>query len=119
MKIEIKKDPRYPIDVKKVRQMAKEILKDNNVSEEVELSLNFVGKRKAKKLNQQYRNKDYIPGVLSFPMHEEGPDGTLQLGDVMVCFPEARAEARKRERLVIEIIREWLEHGIDNLVNKS
>lgn len=116
MKIDIKKDPRYPIDIKKVRQIAKEILKESDVSGDVELSLNFVGKRKAKKLNQQYRNKDYIPGVLSFPMQEQSPDGKLQLGDVMVCYPEARAEARKRERLVIEIIREWLEHGIDNLL---
>lgn len=117
MKIGIKKDPRYPIDVKKVRQIAEEILKEKNISEKVELSLNFVGKRKAKKLNQQYRDKDYIPGVLSFPMQEQGPDGKLQLGDVMVCYPEARTEARKRERLVIEIIREWLEHGIGNLID--
>lgn len=117
MKIEIKKDPRYPIDVKKVRQLAEEILEERGVSKNVELSLNFVGKRKARKLNQQYRNKDYIAGVLSFPMHEQGPDGKLRLGDVMICFPEARAEARKRERLVIEIIKEWLEHGINNLID--
>lgn len=117
MKIEIKKDPRYPIDVKRVRQLTKEVLKENDISGSVELSLNFVGKRKAKKLNREYRGKDYIPGVLTFPMHEKGPDGQLRLGDVMICFPKARAEARKRERLVIEIIREWLEHGISNLIN--
>ncbi len=117
MRIDIKKDPRYPIDIKKVRQITEQILKEKNISGPIELSLNFVGKRKAKKLNQQYRNKDYIPGVLSFPMHEKGPDGKLQLGDVMICYPEARTEARKRERLVIEILEEWLEHGINNLVD--
>ena len=118
MNIQIKKDPRYPIDVKKVRQLAKDILSQNNIDDKATLSINFVGKRKEKKLNEDYRDKDYIPGVLSFPMHEQTPDGSLQLGDVMICFPEARKEARKRERLVIEIVEEWLDHGIDNLVNK-
>ncbi len=119
MKILIKKDPRYPLDVKKIRQIAKDILGENNLPEEIELSLNFVGKRKAKELNQDYRNKEYIPKVLSFPLHEKGPDQVLRLGDIVVCFPLARKEARQRQRMVNEIIKELLEHGIGNIISNS
>lgn len=117
MKILVKKDPRYPLDVKEIRRIAKEILKEYDLPDEVELSINFVGKRKAKDLNQDYRNEDYIPKVLAFPMNEKGPDEVRRLGDIVICFPLARKEARQRQRMVNEIIKELLEHAIDNLIN--
>lgn len=119
MKVLIKKDPRYPLDLKKIRQKAKEILTSFGLSDNVELSLYFVGTRKAKELNQTYRKMDYIPEVLSFSMNEEGPDGILRLGDVVICFPKARDLAAKRSRMVEEIIAELLEHGIKNLITAS
>ena len=116
MKVLIKKDPRYPLDLKKIRQKAKEILASFGLSDKVELSLYFIGTRKAKELNQTYRKMDYIPEVLSFSMNEKGPDGVLRLGDLVICFPKARDLAMKRNRMVEEIIAELLEHGIKNLV---
>jgi probable rRNA maturation factor len=116
MRILIKKDPRYPLDVKEIRSIAKSILSNYDLPDEIELSINFVGKRKAKSLNEDYRNKDYIPKVLAFPMNEKGPDGVLRMGDLVICFPLARKEARKRQRMVSEIIEELLEHGINNLI---
>jgi probable rRNA maturation factor len=118
MKILIKKDPRYPLDIKEIRKIAQDILDKYQFPDEVELSLNFVGKRKAKELNEDYRNKEYIPKVLAFPLHEKGPDNVLRIGDIVVCFPLARKEARQRQRMVSEIIEELLEHGIGNLVAK-
>lgn len=115
MRILIKKDPRYPINLKRVRQITSRILDEKKWGDKVEISLNFVGKRKAKKLNKEYRRKDYIPEVLAFPMGDTAPDGKVMIGDVVICYPLARAEARRRERLVIEIIAELLEHGIGNL----
>ncbi len=115
-RILIKKDPRYPLDVKEMREIVKDILKEYDLAEEIELSVNFVGKRKAKNLNKDYRDMDYIPKVLAFPMEEQSPEGRKLLGDVVVCFPLARKEARQRKRMVNEIIEELLEHGIDNLI---
>ncbi len=117
MKILIKKDPRYPLEIKKIRQIARKILAGYQMGDEMELSINFVGKRKAKSLNKDYRDKTYIPKVLAFPMNEQLPDGRTLIGDVVICFPLARQEARQRQRLVNEIIEELLEHGISNLVN--
>lgn len=116
MKVLIKKDPRYPLDLKSIRQKAKDILASANVGQETELSILFVGKRKAQQLNETFRKMKYTPEVLAFPMGEKGPDGLLRLGDVVICFPLAREQARKRERMVGEIIAELLEHGINNLL---
>ena len=116
MKVLIKKDPRYPLNLKNIRRNAKEILASLGLGEKVELSIFFVGARKAKWLNENYRKMDYIPEVLSFSLNEKGPDGVLRLGDVVICFPKARETALKRSRMVEEIIRELLEHGIKNLV---
>lgn len=117
MRVLIKKDPRYPLNLKNIRNVAKELLSASGLSNKTELSIFFVGKRKAKTLNQTYRRMTYVPEVLSFPMGENGPDGFLRLGDVVICFPMAREEARKRERMVEEIIGEFLDHGIKNLVS--
>jgi len=116
MKILIKKDPRYPLDLKAIRKKSKEILKKHELDDNTELSILFVGKRKAKKFNQLFRQMDYIPEVLAFPMHEFGPDKVLRLGDVLICFPLARDYARKRNKMVQNVIDEYLEHGIKNLV---
>ncbi|MBU2592297.1 MAG: rRNA maturation RNase YbeY [Patescibacteria group bacterium] len=116
VKVLIKKDPRYPVNLKNVRRKITEILADFKPDENLEVSLVFVGKRKAKELNEGYRKMDYIPEVLAFPMNEFGPDGVLRLGDLVICFPLAREVAIKREKLVEEIIFELLEHGMGNLV---
>lgn len=116
MKILIKKDPRYLLKLKKIRSTTREILESLKVGDDVELSLNFVGIRKAKKLNQDYRKMEYIPEVLAFPMNEKCPDGLVRLGDVVICFPLVREQAMKRDRMIEEIIKELLEHGIGNLL---
>ena len=116
MKVLIKKDPRYPLNLKSIRQKAKDILISVGLGQKTELSLFFIGKRKAKKMNQTFRKMDYVPEVLAFPMGERGQDGLLRLGDVVICFPLAREQARKRERMVEDIIGELLEHGINNLL---
>lgn len=116
MKILIKKDPRYSLDLREIRQITRRILAEYDLPKNLELSLNLVGKRKAKSLNEDYRNKDYVPKVLSFPMNEKTPEGKFVLGDIVICFPLAREEARKRQRLVNEIIEELLIHGVENLI---
>tara|TARA_B100000508_G_scaffold139986_1_gene139569 strand:+ start:5314 stop:5688 length:375 start_codon:yes stop_codon:yes gene_type:complete len=47
----------------------------------------FVGKTRARTLNQTTRNKDYVPNVLSFPL-------TKQCGEVYLCPEVAAREAK-------------------------
>lgn len=53
-----------------------------------ELSLVFVGKKRATLLNQKYRQKTYTPNVLSFPI-------TDNTGEIFICPPVAEKEASK------------------------
>ncbi len=43
-------------------------MKDDILGSEYRLSLVFIGASRAQSLNKQYRNKDYTPNVLSFPL---------------------------------------------------
>lgn len=53
-----------------------------------ELSLTFVGSKRARDLNQQYRSKDYTPNVLSFPL-------APQIGEIFITPQVAKREAPK------------------------
>lgn len=50
-----------------------------------ELSLVFVGEKAAKKLNQDYRQGDYVPNVLSFPLSESA-------GEIFICLKKIKKE---------------------------
>lgn len=52
------------------------------------LSLVFVGKERAKKLNKQWRGKEYAPNVLSFPLSKTE-------GEVYLCPAVAFTQAKK------------------------
>jgi probable rRNA maturation factor len=53
-----------------------------------ELSLTFVGETRAQSLNKQYRNKEYVPNVLSFPLD-------TQAGEIYITPKVAEKEAHK------------------------
>ncbi|NQV93216.1 rRNA maturation RNase YbeY [Candidatus Kaiserbacteria bacterium] len=42
-------------------------IKESILGKNYDLSLVFIGDRRAKTLNQKYRKKDYVPDILSFP----------------------------------------------------
>lgn len=84
---------------------------------ETELSLYFVGVKKAKKLNLKYRQKNYIPQVLGFPLNKEADsDGWLRLGDIVICTPKLKYESKFLHKKQSEILSDWIKHGIENLL---
>lgn len=72
----VKQYPRLPY-----KEIALAILGDD-----YDLSLVFVGPTRAQTLNQTYRQKDYIPNVLSFPVDH-------LLGEIFICPAVAKKEA--------------------------
>ncbi len=68
--------PSYPY------QAIKEII----LGEKYELSLTFIGKTRARSLSLTYKNKDYFPNVLSFPL-------TDNHGEIFICPEIADREA--------------------------
>ena len=53
-----------------------------------ELSLTFIGRKRAQRLNKEHRKKNYVPNVLSFPLSD-------QVGDIFICPDVADREAEK------------------------
>jgi probable rRNA maturation factor len=98
-----------------LKKIAQSILALVNQAE-AELSLVLVGNAEIKKLNAQYRHKDYATDVLSFPI-----DGTLAaanrlLGDVIISVEKAREQAKERGGTGNEEMVTLLIHGIVHLL---
>lgn len=84
---------------------------------DVELSIVFVGRDRAKKLNIDYRQKSYIPQVLGFPMSKEKDvDGLIRLGDVVICTQKLKYESVFLKKNIEDVLGEWMVHGVENLV---
>jgi len=107
---------RYPFARRLIREKIKKFLSTVGL-DDVEVSLAIVGIRKVQALNRQYRQINKAGLVLSFPLDEtRGPDGILRLGDVVICYPEARQKAAQEKKMVDEVIWELVEHGLKNLI---
>jgi len=116
--IEIKHPKNWGLSWRLVNKLAIRALKHFGYNEkEVELSVYFVGRDKAKKLNIDYRQKSYIPQVLGFPMSKEKDvDGIIHLGDIVICTQKLKYESVFLNKKIEVVLREWLVHGVENLV---
>lgn len=100
-----------------VEKLAKKSLKEKGFDEDVELSIYFVGRKKAHDLNIKYRQKDYYPQVLGFPMSKEKDvDGRIRLGDIVICTQKLKYEVVFQKSTLEKVLYEWLLHGIDDLL---
>ena len=120
VKILIKSDHRYPVERRRIRQKVEKTLRKKGLTEDIELSISFVGDRKMKQLNTSYRKKKGTTDVLSFSLLEEETfpiqDDILRLGDIVVSYPQARKQASQYNVLVDEEIDKLVEHGLLHLL---
>lgn len=120
IKVLIQADSRYPVDRKRIRKKAQQILQARGVTSNTEVNVVVVGDRKMKQLNRQYRHLDQTTDVLSFGQKEGEvnfpPSQKLLLGDVVISFPQARKQAAQYNILVDEEIDKLVEHGLLHLL---
>lgn len=124
--IDIKSDSRYPIDRKKIRQVVVKQLKRAGIKEGVAVSIAIVGNRKMRGLVKKFLDEEKLHSVLAFPLENTGggagvgfispPGENLQLGDVVVSYPEALKQAIKKNILVEEQLEELVRHGVSCLL---
>ena len=69
------------------KEIPYETIKNDILGKRYSLSLTFVGKSRARKINQATRKKDYSPNVLSFPLD-------TNCGEIVLCPEVARTEAK-------------------------
>ena len=107
----------WGLDEALVEKLSKKALVEKGYKENVELSVYFVGRKKAKDLNVSFRKMTYIPQVLGFPMSKEKDvDGKIRLGDIMICTQKLKYEVRFQKSTLEKILYEWLVHGVENLL---
>lgn len=107
MKINFEKVPlRYRGMITKLYNFALNYTK--NDMEDAITSVSFTDEKNIKKLNNEYRKVDKVTDVLSFPMldivypqklqdftQEFSPDGTLYIGDVVICKNVAKRQSKE------------------------
>ena len=120
----VTRQSRYPADGKALKERVRKVLVDRGVTD-VQVSIALVGARKMKDLAVKYlgeKEDDEVHEVLSFPYAESKNDfitpveSGLHLGDVVICYPEARKIAIKRNRMMDDVLGELAEHGTLHLL---
>ena len=84
-KVEIKnttkiKTPALPLDA----------LKSDILGNDYNLSVVFVGEKRARNINKKWRNKSYTPNTLSFPLSKTD-------GEIIICLNVSIQEAKERK----------------------
>ncbi len=122
--INILADAKYPLDRGGMRKGLVKIFTDHKLTENVEMAVLMVGKRKMTSLHIEHMNLAGPTDVLSFPLIDQdddrpfvaSPDEILRLGDVVVCYPVAVEEALEKQ-IKLDIQLQFLaEHGLMHLL---
>lgn len=102
-----------------VEKLSQKALKEKDYCNDVELSVLFVGRKKAKDLNINYRKMSYIPQVLGFPMSlNKDVDGKIRLGDIVICTQKLKYEVKFQKSTLEKVLYDWLLHGVENLLKE-
>lgn len=102
------------------------VLKHEFIKVDGEVSLLFVDNDKIQSLNKEYRKKDSITDVLSFPQYESIKENGIQepfvyLGDIVISLDQAKSQANEFshtiEREIVYLVVHSLLHllGYDHL----
>ncbi len=107
MEVGIKNFTSFAINKELVLQKVKLALKEEKEKGKVfpsyNISLAFVSPQKARRINKIYRQKSYVPDVLSFPFSEDN-----LLGEIIICpqkvkennsfLPQKEGQKDKKEK---------------------
>lgn len=126
----------------KAAEAALEIVSKENSSlrqaqDRIEISLAIVGNGRMRRLNKMYRKKNRVTDVLAFdnksvlrylakafPRLKKGedikfiepPDDVKRLGEIVICYPEAKKQAKRLGHSLEKELAILLAHGILHLV---
>jgi probable rRNA maturation factor len=99
--VEVRNDTRFAVDLDAVEALVRAVLKAEGVLDG-ELGVRFVGERRMRALNREYRAEDSVTDVLAFPLEDDddrvrggGEAGAppRMFGDVIVCMLRAERQA--------------------------
>ena len=105
----------------RVRKVVRQVLKAEGVPSPYEVSLVFTDSETVRQLNREYRGVDEPTDVLAFYMLPQKiadssfvlpPDGVTRLGEVIISYPQAVAQAREQGHSLERELALLVIHGI-------
>jgi len=135
--LEIHNFTQNKIDEKLFQLVAETVLKVIGIKDKTEISLAVVGDGRMRKLNKMYRARNRVTDVLAFanksvipylakafPRLKKGekiefiepPDNIKRLGEVILCYPRAKKQAKRLGHSLEKELTILLIHGILHLL---
>ena len=109
-----------------LQSVAAQVLVAQEADASVEMGLVIATQERVWQLNKSYRGKDEPTDVLAFSAVEEigadfppfvqPPDGVLHLGEVIISYPQAVAQAEEHQHSIKREIAILIIHGILHLL---
>ncbi len=126
-KINIFNEKSYPIKKSQIKQIINITLKAQKIELKTEVNISFVGDLEMSVLHKKYLQEEGTTDVLSFPIDElksakgpkikfKNPGSLTQLGDIVVCYPQAKRQAKNYGVTIEEEINKLVEHGLLHLL---
>jgi len=116
-------------DASWLRDIAEKILSIHGVGADAELGLVIASQERVQELNRSYRGKDEPTDVLAFFMTSAAvkadevvlpfvtpPDGVLHLGEVIISYPQAIAQAKTHRHSTKKELAILIIHGVLHLL---
>jgi probable rRNA maturation factor len=108
-----------------VRKIVRQVLNAQEVASPYDVSLVFTDTERVKQLNRDYRGVNEPTDVLAFHMLPQKksdssfalpPDGIIRLGEVIVSYPQAAAQAKQQGQSTERELALLIIHGILHLL---
>ncbi len=121
LEIEIRVDAGYKVDAAGLRRAGLATLRRQGIAGSAALTLVVTGDGPVRRLNRTYRGVDAPTDVLAFGYEDEGGLGSepampRYLGDVIISFPRAEAQAQRAGHPVETEMQLLAVHGVLHLL---
>src|SRR2546423_12365916 len=112
----INRQRKQRIQAERWRQFAEHVMKVIDAADR-DATVVFVSNAAIKKLNRQFRGKNYATDVLSFPTKAEDfeTDNQSKLGEVVISVERAAAQAKENRLAFSNEVRQLILHGLLHL----
>ncbi len=78
-----------------IRRAVNGALRYEGFEKDAEVSVTLTTAEGIKELNAEYRDKDAVTDVLSFPIFDDTEDEVAVLGDIVLCLSRAKEQAEE------------------------
>lgn len=122
VKVSLYKQGSYPVNAAVIKKKLKNFFENRGIVSDAEVSVAIIGEKKMLEVGRKYLKDKKVHNVLSFtpdeikPPFVFPPDGTVHLGEIMVCYPVVLEEAKKEGKMIDTKVYELVEHGAMHLL---